>query len=260
MALSQIDIHLTRDKEIVLLHDPRLDRTTNGKGMIKDTDWYGDLEDLRTKKGDCKIPRLNDVLDLLMRPDVREKNVWFVLDIKADNPPEILSNVHALLNSEAYKDFDFSDIITFGVWTPNFLPLLDTLFPTYNSAFIGVTLTGASLVFFDKVKSFNLNFACLVGKDGTAFIKKAHMAGKNVFVWTVNDPNQARECVRWGVDAVLGDDVNMLLDVCCREGKTKDGEKVAGLEDGEWHTMTRSWYYYGLRSFLERVSKSRFGV
>lgn len=32
----EFDVHLTRDQELVIIHDERLDRTTNGTGLIKD--------------------------------------------------------------------------------------------------------------------------------------------------------------------------------------------------------------------------------
>lgn len=32
----ELDIHFTRDKHVVVCHDPTVDRTTNGSGRIKD--------------------------------------------------------------------------------------------------------------------------------------------------------------------------------------------------------------------------------
>src|SRR5690606_14014954 len=35
-ALLEIDPHYTKDRQIVLMHDPTLDRTTNGHGKVSD--------------------------------------------------------------------------------------------------------------------------------------------------------------------------------------------------------------------------------
>lgn len=32
----ELDVHLTKDKEIVIIHDELLDRTTNGTGLVMD--------------------------------------------------------------------------------------------------------------------------------------------------------------------------------------------------------------------------------
>ena len=32
----ELDIHLTKDGELVVIHDEKLDRTTNGTGLVRD--------------------------------------------------------------------------------------------------------------------------------------------------------------------------------------------------------------------------------
>lgn len=58
----ECDIHLTKDKELVIIHDKTLERTTNGKGLVKDYT----LKEL--KKLDAgnrkKIPTLQELIDL----------------------------------------------------------------------------------------------------------------------------------------------------------------------------------------------------
>ena len=65
--MIEIDIHLTKDGEIVVCHDREIDRTTNGKGRIADMT----LEELREyrivdKDGnatDDVLPTLGEVLE-----------------------------------------------------------------------------------------------------------------------------------------------------------------------------------------------------
>jgi len=63
----ELDIQLTRDGEIVVIHDERVDRTTDGIGYVKD---YS-LDELKRLKIDAgndrqeKIPSMEEVLDLL---------------------------------------------------------------------------------------------------------------------------------------------------------------------------------------------------
>ena len=65
-AFFEIDPRLTKDSVIVLMHDATLDRTTTGKGKIKDYTWE-ELQSLRLKDHsgkvtDCRIPTLEEVI------------------------------------------------------------------------------------------------------------------------------------------------------------------------------------------------------
>lgn len=76
-----IDLHLTADGVIIVMHDPSLDRTTNGTGLIKDRTWHGYIDGLKSKKEPhVGVPRCIDVLAFLAQ-DGNEK-VWWNIDIK----------------------------------------------------------------------------------------------------------------------------------------------------------------------------------
>ncbi|WP_042355106.1 glycerophosphodiester phosphodiesterase [Bacillus rubiinfantis] len=63
----ELDVQLTRDGEIVVIHDEKVDRTTNGHGFVKDFS-YKDIRKLNAnKKGTKKepIPTLEEVFEWL---------------------------------------------------------------------------------------------------------------------------------------------------------------------------------------------------
>ena len=60
----ELDLHLTQDGEIVVIHDPLLERTTNGRGAVSDHSLQA-LTRLRLKDTiDETIPTLAQVLDV----------------------------------------------------------------------------------------------------------------------------------------------------------------------------------------------------
>ena len=65
----ELDVRVTRDGEIVVLHDPTLDRTTSGTGPIIARDW-ADIADLDAGSWkaahwqDERLPRLAEMIDL----------------------------------------------------------------------------------------------------------------------------------------------------------------------------------------------------
>jgi glycerophosphoryl diester phosphodiesterase len=62
----ELDIQLTKDEELVVIHDEKVDRTTDGIGYVKDYTLV-ELKKLNIKAGESfeKIPTMKEVLDLL---------------------------------------------------------------------------------------------------------------------------------------------------------------------------------------------------
>lgn len=56
----EVDLRLTKDDKLVLLHDPTVDRTSNGKGSIEEMT-LEEVRALRTKKNDEPIPTAEDL-------------------------------------------------------------------------------------------------------------------------------------------------------------------------------------------------------
>ena len=77
----EFDTHLTKDGEIVIIHDERLDRTTNAQGFVKDYT----LEELRKvdaskpfpECGFCGIPTLREYFEL-----IRGRNLLTNIELK----------------------------------------------------------------------------------------------------------------------------------------------------------------------------------
>ncbi len=68
----ECDIHLTKDKKWVIMHDPTVDRMTNGTGAIKDKT-FDEIRALRINRGsgieryrDEKVPSLEEYLEICM--------------------------------------------------------------------------------------------------------------------------------------------------------------------------------------------------
>src|SRR5437763_13614314 len=57
----ELDVHLSRDGQLIVIHDETLDRTTNGHGLVKDHS-LAELKQLDAGQGQA-IPTLAEVLD-----------------------------------------------------------------------------------------------------------------------------------------------------------------------------------------------------
>ena len=78
----EVDVRLSKDNKLVVIHDPRVDRTTNGTGRVKDMTLQ-ELKSLDAGKGE-KIPTLQEVIDAL-------KDTKLVIEMKIPGIEEKLS-------------------------------------------------------------------------------------------------------------------------------------------------------------------------
>ncbi|WP_414663926.1 glycerophosphodiester phosphodiesterase [Horticoccus sp. 23ND18S-11] len=99
--MVEIDLALTRDGEIVLMHDATVHRTTNGKGRVIEFDLAA-LKQLdagawkHPRFAGTRVPTLAEALAVLPR------NVWINLDVKADarfgdRPADVVRRVAELV-------------------------------------------------------------------------------------------------------------------------------------------------------------------
>ncbi|WP_088808763.1 MULTISPECIES: glycerophosphodiester phosphodiesterase family protein [unclassified Listeria] len=118
----EFDVQLTKDAVPVVIHDEKVDRTTNGTGYVKDMT-YKELQALWIKTGGAdastlRVPRLDEVLNVFenshMRLNIELKTDKFsytgieeiVWQKTKDNPRIIFSsfNMKTLQNMRALSD------------------------------------------------------------------------------------------------------------------------------------------------------------
>ena len=100
--LVELDVHQTRDGEVVVVHDPTLDRTTTGQGAVRDRSW-AELGAVTLRgTADERLPRLAAVLALL-----RPTPVGLLLEIKTgpggERYPGVEERVLALLEADGTR-------------------------------------------------------------------------------------------------------------------------------------------------------------
>ena len=95
----ELDIHKTKDGKLIIMHDPSLDRTTNGQGLLKDFS-YHEIKKLRTKIKNEQIPTLSVLLNELIG------RIKFIIELKGEN---VINELLKLVNERGLqKDCIFS--------------------------------------------------------------------------------------------------------------------------------------------------------
>ncbi|WP_168169875.1 MULTISPECIES: glycerophosphodiester phosphodiesterase [unclassified Exiguobacterium] len=128
----ELDVQLSKDGRLVVIHDETVDRTTNGTGWVKDMT----LQELRQLKIDGyeRIPTLEEVLGLIER-----SNVTLNIELKTDQ--------YAYPGIErlawfAVDEFELGDRVVFSSFNRETLVLMRDVAPVARLAVL--TLTGES--------------------------------------------------------------------------------------------------------------------
>lgn len=193
----ELDVHETKDGEIVVLHDASLKRTTgvNKKVWnvtyddIKDLDagsYFGDDEEF----AQCRIPTLREVIEHT------KGKIKLNIEIKlSDNEPELVAKVANLINE--YELWDDCCVTSMNYEALKQIKKIDSNITT------GYVLTIAYGSFYnlDYCDAFSIN-AAYVNKN---IVDAIHNRGKQIFVWTVNSESKAEEMTAMGVDALITD-------------------------------------------------------
>jgi glycerophosphoryl diester phosphodiesterase len=203
----EIDIHMTKDGQIILMHDRTLNRTTNGTGEVRDHT----LDEIKQYDAGSwfspefageKIPTLDEILDLI------NGKCELLIEVKNHSgyTPGIEDSVAAIIRRHHAESWCFAISLRHKV-IKNFhdrapdirlmksyvgkLPLI----PVYISN--GITLRG--LRSYPYVEEFNLN----KGFIGHCILKKARKMGKKINAWTDDNPHHAEKLVKRGVDGII---------------------------------------------------------
>ena len=190
---SELDVQLSKDGQVVLLHDETLDRTTTGKGPVGE--W--NLADLKTldagswfdeKFKNEPLPTLKEVIDLVKG----KMKLNIEIKVKQFNQ-ELVDKVVALIRAENFQNQCM--ITSFNQ------PSVE-----YVKKIAPELVTG--LIFGKKYNEsvFTGNWDVLSSNKANInekFMKKAHDAGKQVHVWTVNDEKEMQKLIKLGVDGII---------------------------------------------------------
>ncbi|QRV87262.1 glycerophosphoryl diester phosphodiesterase [Ceratobasidium sp. AG-Ba] len=254
-----IDVHVSSDDVVLMFHDPALGRTTDGKGLIREKKWHGDMEHTRTvREPKQAIPTFAQTIELLMRPE--NQHVHFNVDVKVQNDPDRLFKL-MLGVIQSHEDWEnlIAPRILLGLWHPKFIEPAKRIFPMLRLAHIGQSPMIAREYFWDSCEAFSIDFSSLSSADGEKFRKDCKAAGKRILVWTVNKREEMIEAACWGVDVILTDVTSVWLEL--RSQLQADFEKTSST-NSRWFLWKSLTYYYPARVYAwyyQRLSLERVG-
>ena len=225
----ELDVHMTRDSRIVVIHDDTLDRTTNGTGYVRDKT-LAEIKRLDAgyyfTEGKAHPYRGKGLRVLTLDEVFREfPDVAVNVEIKEDQPgfEEAVSNV---IRENGAKQ---RTLVAAGEHEiiKRFREVSGGAISTSASereirAFFFISKLHLEGLFHTPYDALQIPVVYGGAKVATPrFVEAAHSRGVRVDAWTVNEPEEMNRLLDVGVDVIMTNHPDTLREVLERRGKSK---------------------------------------
>ncbi len=205
----ELDVKLSADGHVVVIHDPTVDRTTNGRGKVARLT----LAELRTldagsffseKYRGEKIPTLEEVFELV------GKRALINIELTNYTTPRdsLVEEVCRLVREHRMEEY-----VLFSSFLPGNLRQAALLLPEVPRGLLVLPswkgIWARFAFFFGDYQALHPYLSDVTPHQ----IASVHRIGRRVHVWTVNEPALMRRLLKWGVDGIFTDDPPLALQI-----------------------------------------------
>ncbi len=217
--MIELDVRLSKDEEVIVLHDRTLQRTSTGNGPARN---YSIEEIRRFDAGSWfhpmfsneRIPTLHEVFQQV------GDRIWVDVEIKSDwlhrEPPGLLEKKVL----ETVHNCGMDGHVMFSSFNHKLLANIKEMKPS--------SVTG---VLYNLTRDFSRLPSALARRVGASvfvcakrelthrMVDDAHNHDIAVYVYTLNSVNDAQRMLTYGVDGILSNNADEILDVVKRRSK-----------------------------------------
>lgn len=182
----ELDVHLSLDEQVLVIHDDTIDRTSSGKGLVKDFS-KKELEAFG-------IPTLASVFELVNR------KCFINVELKTFETADKVTKLIEHFVSE--KGWDYADfIISSFDW--NALQQVHFLNDNIRIGVLTQTDLELALAFAKFIKAYSLHpyFHLLTAEN----VMQMHTKNLKVYPWTINEPEDIIFAKSLEVDGIITD-------------------------------------------------------
>ncbi len=199
----EFDVKLSKDGQIVIIHDQTVDRTTDGSGYVKDLN-FDELQRLDAGsffsleyKG-VGIPSLKDVFEKL--------NGKIFMNVELTNYSTINDGL-AKKVCQLVKDLGMEDRVLFSSFNPINLVITRKLLPQVPVAILALPRKAGVLQRSNILHWASPKFIHPFYEDvNMSFVNKQHRRRRKVNVWTVNEESEMVKILGTNSDGIITDD------------------------------------------------------
>ena len=189
----ELDVHLTKDHHLVVIHDATVDRTTNGSGAVSDLT-LREIQQLDAGLGE-HVPTLQEVIDLIARRAILQ------IELKGLRVEQKVARTIAANR--------LLDHVTVTSFRHNMVKTIKRLNPRISTGvlFLGLPIDAPRLAHDAKADAVHPH----VKYVDASLVERCHRQGLAVRVWNTDDPPEMQDMIAIGVDAIGSNRPDLLL-------------------------------------------------
>lgn len=206
----ELDVHLSKDGKVVVIHDDTVDRTSNGSGTVRDMT-YAELLELDFDNGKVgfsktKIPLLEEVFKFAY-----QRNIFVNVELKENFYQNGFPIIEKALEIE--KEYGMSENVIYSSFNHY---LLRDLKKISKSIPAGILYLGGLVDIWEyaeklEVQAIHPHYLCLGDKDLVTRCHDHHIA---VNPWTVDSESDILAMFQAGVDGIISNKPDVVKKVC----------------------------------------------
>jgi glycerophosphoryl diester phosphodiesterase len=188
----ELDVHLTSDKHLIVIHDDTVDRTTSGSGLVNSFT----LDALIALRIDnlYEIPTLQEVLDFV------DKRIFVNIELKGKNTAKLVADLIEQYILEKNWTYDHFIVSSFD-W--NALQEIRSLNPNIAIGVLTETDLGLAIGFADFIKAKSIHpYFHLLTQEYSALMQEK---GFQVLPWTVNEQEDIHKIKSLKANGIISD-------------------------------------------------------
>jgi glycerophosphoryl diester phosphodiesterase len=203
----ELDVHLSRDGEVVVIHDPTLDRTTTGRGPVREHT-LAELQGLRLRDRDGTVteepvPTLEQAV-ALAAAGKRQMLLEIKVDDRRRRYPDIEEKVLAILDRQRFTPFAVVMAFEAETWRR-----VRELRPDARAGALYSARQLPAAAVDGELRALRAAGVAFVGLNqatvNAEVATKARLAGLTLGVWTVNEGDAIERFLGQGVSVVITD-------------------------------------------------------
>ena len=188
----ELDVHLSRDRIVVVHHDATLDRTTRARGPLADR--------TASELAQLDVPTLRDVLE-------RYPHIGIIIELKEAGSALARAVVDEVRRAGA------AHRVCLGSFSRSALRAARAIAPDIATSGARFEVRMALYRSWCGVSPGRVPYQAFQVPETSGstrvvsprFVELAHKAGIAVQVWTVDEPDDIRRLLDWGVDGIISD-------------------------------------------------------
>ena len=195
---NELDVHLSKDGYLVVMHDSSFKRTCGVKGTIEKST-LKKIEKLdagsffSSEYSGTKVPLLDEVMELC------KGKIKLNIDVKPVNgndrkiAAKVVSKIH---------EFDYTNQCVVTSLSKKVLDEVKRLDPDIKTGYI-LNMASGTFYKMEGIDFFSLKYTTVTAEG----VQGAHSMGREIWAWTVNDKDDLLKMQSLGVDNVITDNV-----------------------------------------------------